>query len=53
MHPMVPLGDEAQVEARSAHLEIVLILREDRCTVCVERTIGSQIILDTPDGSPN
>ena len=33
--------------------EIGLILTEDRCMVCVERTIGTQIILDTPDGSPN
>ena len=32
--------------------EIVLILMEDRCIVCVERTIGSQIILDAPDGTP-
>ena len=31
-------------------LEIVLILMQDRCTVCVERTIGSEIVLDTPDG---
>ena len=34
------------------HLEIVLILTQDRCTVCVERTIGSDIILDTSDGTP-
>jgi hypothetical protein len=34
------------------YLEIVLILTQDRCTVCVERTIGSEIILDTPDGTP-
>ena len=33
----------------SVHLEIVLILMQDRCTVCVERTIGSKIILDAPD----
>ena len=33
-------------------LEIVLILTQERCTFCVERTIGSQIILDTPDGTP-
>ena len=30
-------------------LEIKLILTQDRCTVCVERTIGSEIILDVPD----
>jgi len=32
-------------------LEIMLILTQDSCTVCVERTIGSEIILDTPDGT--
>ena len=32
--------------------EIVLILMEDRCTVCVERTIGSEIILEAPEGTP-
>ena len=32
--------------------EIVLILTEDRCTVCVEHTIGSEIIFDAPDGTP-
>jgi hypothetical protein len=25
---------------------------QDRCTVCVERAIGSEIILDAPDGTP-
>ena len=33
----------------SALSDIVLILMQDRCTVCVERTIGSEIILDVPD----
>ena len=43
---MVLLGDEAQLEARfglfgdsANHL----------CTVCAERTIGSEIVLDAPD----
>jgi hypothetical protein len=36
----------------SVHLEIVLILKQDRCMVCAERTIGSKIILDAPDGTP-
>ena len=30
-------------------LEIELILTQDLCTVCAERTIGSEIILDEPD----
>jgi hypothetical protein len=34
------------------YLDIELILTQDRCTVCAERTIGSEIILDTPDGNP-
>jgi hypothetical protein len=33
-------------------LEIVLILTQDRCMICAERTIGSEIILDAPDGTP-
>ena len=49
---MVPLGDEVQVEARFGLLDIVLILTQDRCTVCVKRTIGSEIVLDAPDGTP-
>jgi hypothetical protein len=33
-------------------LEKVLVLVQDRCMVCVERTIGSEIVFDAPDGSP-
>ena len=36
----------------SVHVEIVLILMQDRCAVCVERIIGLEIILDAPDGTP-
>ena len=36
----------------SVRLLIVLIFTQDRCTVCTERTIGSEIILDAPDGTP-
>jgi hypothetical protein len=49
---MVLLGDEAQVEAHSVHLNILLILTQDRCTVCAECAIGLEIIFDTPDGTP-
>jgi hypothetical protein len=34
------------------HLEIALVLLQDRCTVCAKRTIWSEIVLDTPDGTP-
>jgi hypothetical protein len=30
----------------------VLVSVQDRCTVCAERTIALEIILDTPDGTP-
>jgi hypothetical protein len=33
-------------------MEIVLTLVRDWCTVCVERTIGLEIILDVLDGTP-
>ena len=32
----------------SIHLGIVLVLVQDRCTVCTERTIGSKIICTQP-----
>jgi hypothetical protein len=35
----------------SLHLETVLNLTQDRCTVCVESTIALEIILDAPDGT--
>ena len=30
----------------------MLILTLDRCMVYAKRTIGSEIVLDTPDGTP-
>jgi hypothetical protein len=36
----------------SVRLEIVLILTQDRSTVCAEHTIGLEIILGAPDGTP-
>jgi hypothetical protein len=36
----------------SVLLEILQILKQDRCTICAERTIASEIIFDAPDGTP-
>jgi hypothetical protein len=36
----------------SFHSEIVLVSEQDRCKVCAKRTIGSEIDLDAPDGTP-
>ena len=49
---MVLLGDEAQVVARFGPFVDSIILTQDRCTICSERTLGSEIILDAPDGTP-
>ena len=40
------------VESRSVHLEMVLVLMYDRCTVCAKHTIGSDIVLDAHDATP-
>jgi hypothetical protein len=52
MDPMVLLADEAQVDAHFIPFGIVLILTQDRCTICAECTIGLEIILDAPDATP-
>ena len=41
------LGDTGPVR-----LEVVLVSVQNRCTVCVNRTTDSEIILDAPDGTP-
>ena len=46
------LGDVGHLDSRFFPLETVSVLMLDRFTVCVERTIGSEIILDAPDGTP-
>jgi hypothetical protein len=46
---MVLLGDAAQVEARFSLFGDMLIMMQDRCTVCSRHTIGSEIVLDAPD----
>jgi hypothetical protein len=35
----------------SVRLETVLVSVQNRCTISAKRTIGSGIILDTPDGT--
>jgi hypothetical protein len=36
----------------SLHLEIVLLLAQDRCTVCAECTTASKIVFDAPNDTP-
>ena len=47
------LGDVCHVESHWVRLEMVLVLKEDRCTVCAKRTIGLENVLDAPDGTPS
>ena len=49
---MVLLGDEAKWMFVLVYMEIVLILTQDRCTVWAECTIGLEIVLDAPVGTP-
>jgi hypothetical protein len=32
---------------------MVLVLVQDKCMACAERTIGSDIVLEAPDGTPS
>ena len=41
---MVILGDVGQVESRLVRLEMVLVLVQDKCTVCAKCTVGSDIV---------
>jgi hypothetical protein len=49
---MVLLADEAQVDDRFDSFGDSANLTQDRCTVCVEHTIRSEIIVGCTDGSP-
>ena len=42
------LGDEGKWKLVSVHLEIVLVLVQDRCTVCARRTICSKMFRTQP-----
>ena len=53
MHQMELLGDVGHVVSRFRPFgETVLVSMQDRYMVCAECTIGSEIILDAPEGSP-
>jgi hypothetical protein len=46
------LGDVGHVESYLIPFGELTILILDRCTVCVEYTIGLEVIMDAPDGTP-
>ena len=46
-------NDMGHVESRLVHLEMALVLVQQRGIVCAKRTIGSDIVLDARDGTPS
>ena len=46
------LGDVGHVESHPVRMDMVLVLVQDRCTVCAKRIISLEIILVAPDGTP-
>ena len=52
MNLIVLLGDVVKWKLVSVRLEIVLASMQHRCMVCAKLTIGSEISLDGPDGTP-
>jgi hypothetical protein len=46
------LGDVGHEKSRFGPVEIVLVSVQDKSTVCTKRTIASETVLDTPDGTP-
>ena len=48
MQTMELLGDGVMWNLISVRLETVLVSVQDRCMVCVEQMMGSEIILDAP-----
>ena len=50
-HPMDLQGDVGHVESRFGPFGDSVKSVEDRCTVGAKHAIGSEILLDTPDGT--
>jgi hypothetical protein len=51
MHPMQLVVTCFTWNLILVYLDMVFVLVPDRCMVCAEHTIGSEIILDAPDNS--
>jgi hypothetical protein len=46
------VGDVAHLESCFGTFGDAISVVQDSCTVCAEHTIGSEIILDAPSGTP-
>jgi hypothetical protein len=47
------LGDVGHVESRFSSFGDSVVSVQDRCAVCTKRTIGSEVVLVAPDGTPS
>ena len=45
------LGDVVHVKSHFGQFGTALVSVQDRCMVCARCTIGSEIVLDAPDGT--
>ena len=52
MHPLELLGDVGHVESLFFLFGGRVSVGVRKCMVCTKRIIGSDIIFDTPDGTP-
>jgi hypothetical protein len=52
MHPTELVSDVGVWNLVLVHLEIVLVSVQGWSTVCTERTIGKEIVLDELNGTP-
>ena len=50
MHPMELLDEVYHMESRFS--PVVLVSVDDSCMVCAQCTIGSEIVVEVPDGTP-
>ena len=46
------LGEWVMSNLISIRLDTVLVSVQDRCMVCAKHTIGLEMLLDAPDGTP-
>ena len=46
------LGEWVMSNLVLIRLDMVLVSVQDRCTVCAKHSIGLEIVLDAPDGTP-
>ena len=46
------LGEWVMSNLVLIRLDMVLVSVQERCTVCAKHTIGLEIVLEAPDGTP-